>query len=233
MNYPHSGFASTASRFEELPILRASLLQRTAASRGYGSCADNFLRLDCNKTWPGALLPLRQLFGDGRVIVSADLEEFSEFAAARGTQLFRMAYLLAGDRHAAEDLTQTTLGKLYAAWSKVSRADNPVAYSRTVMVRTYVASQRKTRWERATAEVPDPGRYGEDTALRLTLFAALAELSGRDRAIVVLRYWEDHSVEDTATMLGVSSGTVRTRSQRALLKLRARLGTEISELTGR
>jgi RNA polymerase sigma-70 factor (sigma-E family) len=167
------------------------------------------------------------------VIVSADLEEFSEFAAARGTQLFRMAYLLAGDRHAAEDLTQTTLGKLYAAWSKVSRADNPVAYSRTVMVRTYVDAQRRTRLERPTSEVPDNGRYGEDTALRLTLFDALAELSGRDRAIVVLRYWEDHSVEDTAAILGVSSGTVRTRSQRALLKLRARLGTDLSELSGR
>jgi DNA-directed RNA polymerase specialized sigma24 family protein len=68
-----------------------------------------------------------------------------------------MAYLLAGDRHAAEDLTQTTLGKLYASWSKVSRADNPVAYSRTVMVRIYVASQRRTRLERPTAEVPDGG----------------------------------------------------------------------------
>lgn len=165
--------------------------------------------------------------------MSADLEGFSDFAAARGAQLFRMAYLLAGDRHGAEDLTQTTLGKLYAAWSKVSRADNPVAYSRTVMVRTYVASQRKIRLERPTSEVPDNGRYGEDTALRVTLFAALAELSGRDRAIVVLRYWEDHSVEDTATILGVGAGMVRTRSQRALLRLRAQLGTDLSELSGR
>jgi RNA polymerase sigma-70 factor (sigma-E family) len=143
-----------------------------------------------------------------------------------------MAYLLAGDRHAAEDLTQTTLGKLYAAWAKVSRADNPVAYSRTVMVRSYVASKRKIHLELPTSVVPDGGRPGEDTALRLTLFAALAELSGRDRAIVVLRYWEDHSVEDTAATLGVSSGTVRTRSQRALAKLRARLGSDISELSG-
>jgi RNA polymerase sigma-70 factor (sigma-E family) len=165
--------------------------------------------------------------------VTADLQEFTEFAAARGTQLFRMAYLLAGDRHAAEDLTQTTLGKLYAAWKHVRRAENPVAYSRTVMVRTYVASQRKVRLERSTAEVPDEGgRLGEDTALRLTLFAALAELSGRDRAIVVLRYWEDHSVEDTATVLGVSSGVVRTRSQRALARLRAQLGSDITELSG-
>jgi RNA polymerase sigma factor (sigma-70 family) len=101
------------------------------------------------------------------------------------------------------------------------------------MIRTYVASQRKTRLERPTPEVPDNGRYGEDTALRLTLFAALAELSGRDRAIVVLRYWEDHSVQDTAAILSISSGAVRTRSQRALSKLRQRLGNEISELSGR
>lgn len=179
-----------------------------------------------------AALTLRQAVADERVIVSADLDEFTEFAAARGTQLFRMAYLLAGDRHTAEDLTQTTLGKLYASWSRVRRADNPVAYSRTVMVRTYVDSRRKVRLEHATDVVPDRGTSDTDTALRLTLFDALAELSGRDRAIVVLRYWEDHSVEDTATMLAISSGAVRTRSQRALARLRKRLGTEISELSG-
>jgi len=164
--------------------------------------------------------------------VSVDLEDFTEFAAVRGAQLFRMAYLLAGDRHAAEDLTQSTLGKLYAAWNRVRRADNPVAYSRTVMVRTYVAGRKKTSREHPTDVVPESGDRDRDTALRLTLFAALAELSSRDRAIVVLRYWEDHSVEGTAQILGVSAGTVRTRSHRALAKLRVRLGSDISELSG-
>jgi RNA polymerase sigma-70 factor (sigma-E family) len=169
------------------------------------------------------------------VIVTADLDEFSGFVAARGAQLFRMAYLLAGDRHAAEDLTQTTLGRLYAAWASVRRADNPVAYSRTVMVRLYVKARHKTRLERSAPEVPDDGHTNEpteDTALRVTLFAALAELSSRDRAIVVLRYWEDHSVEMTADILGVSSTTVRTRSRRALAKLRSWLDCDLSELVG-
>ena len=167
-----------------------------------------------------------------RVIVSADLDEFTEFAAARGAQLFRMAYLLAGNRHTAEDLVQTTLGRLYASWTRVRSADNPVAYSRTVMVRSYIDSQRRTRLERPTSHVPDEGCHGEDTALRLTLFGALSELSSLDRAIVVLRYWEDHSVADTAATLGVSSGRVRTRSQRALATLRARLGSDVHQLSG-
>lgn len=164
--------------------------------------------------------------------MSVDLEEFTEFAAARGAQLFRMAYLLAGDRHAAEDLTQTTLGKLYAAWSRVRRADNPVAYSRTVMVRTYMATQRKTRLEHPMSAVPEVPGHDGDTSLRLTLFAALNQLSSRDRAIVVLRYWEDHSVDDTAAALGLSPGTVRTRSMRALARLRDRLGNKLSDLSG-
>jgi RNA polymerase sigma factor (sigma-70 family) len=100
------------------------------------------------------------------------------------------------------------------------------------MVRTYIDSQRRFRLEHPTDVVPDRGTRDGDTALRMTLFDALAELSGRDRAIVVLRYWEDHSVEDTAAILSVSSGVVRTRSQRALIKLRKRLGSEISELSG-
>jgi RNA polymerase sigma-70 factor (sigma-E family) len=163
--------------------------------------------------------------------LSVDLEEFTEFAAARGAQLFKMAYLLAGDRHAAEDLTQTTLGKLYAAWSRVRRADNPVAYSRTVMVRTYVAGRKKTRLEQPTSYLPELVNTDGDTSLRVTLFAALSELAARDRAIVVLRYWEDHSVEDTAAILGISPGTVRTRSMRALTRVRKELGSDLSDLT--
>ncbi|MFC0627203.1 SigE family RNA polymerase sigma factor [Kribbella deserti] len=161
--------------------------------------------------------------------MSVDLDEFSEFASARGAQLFRMAYLLAGNRHAAEDLTQTTLGKLYAAWPHVRRADNPVAYSRKVMIRTYVADRRKTSQERPTDAPPADSHYDRDSALRLTLFAALAELRPRDRAIVVLRYWEDHSVEDTAALLGISAGAVRTQSMRALARLRERLGSAASQ----
>ncbi|GAA0612641.1 SigE family RNA polymerase sigma factor [Kribbella sandramycini] len=157
---------------------------------------------------------------------------YVEFVASRGTQLFRMAYLLTGERYAAEDLAQITLGKLYSAWAKASRADNLVAYSRTVMIRSYLATRRKTRLEDVGEPHREPVAPGTDTTLRLTLFAALAELSREDRAVVVLRYWHDLSVEDTAALVRVSPGAVRTRSMRALSRLREHLGSDLSELTG-
>ncbi|MEV8378863.1 SigE family RNA polymerase sigma factor [Kribbella sp. NPDC056861] len=164
--------------------------------------------------------------------MSANFEEFSDFTAARGTQMFRTAYLLAGDRHSAEDLLQSTLSKLFSVWGRFSKVENPDAYARTVMVRTYIADQRKTRREQPTLKLPDSVRSGEDTALRLTLLAALSSLPGRDRAIVVLRYWEDRSIQETAEILGLSARVVRTRCHRALAKLRDGLGLDINELSG-
>ncbi len=161
-----------------------------------------------------------------------DPEGYVEFVASRGTQLFRMAYLLTGERYAAEDLVQITLGRLYSAWAKASRADNLVAYSRTVMVRCYLAGRRKTRLEQVGEPHHEPAVEDSDTSLRLTLFAALAELSRQDRAVVVLRYWHDLSVEDTAALVGVSAGAIRTRSMRALSRLREHLGSDLNELTG-
>lgn len=157
---------------------------------------------------------------------------YVEFVASRGTQLFRMAYLLTGERYAAEDLVQITLGKLYGAWSKARRADNLVAYSRTVMIRSYLAARRKTRFEHLGEPHREPAAPDADTSLRLTLFAALAELSREDRAVVVLRYWHDLSVEDTAALVRVSPGAVRSRSMRALSRLREHLGSDLNELIG-
>lgn len=158
------------------------------------------------------------------------MDDFAEFVSARGTHFFHTAYLLAGDRHLAEDLVQTTLGKLYASWSRI---DNPVAYGRTVLVRTFVAHRRRTGREYPTDPMPDVRASDGDPALRIALFDALAQLSQRDRAIVVLRYWEDRSVEETAATLGVRSGVVRTQSMRALARLRALLGSDANELIER
>lgn len=162
--------------------------------------------------------------------MKVDPDEFGEFVAARGTQMFHTAYLLTGDRHMAEDLVQTTLGKLYVSWSRVQRADNPVAYSRTALARTFLDQRRKLRGETTTDRVPEVHSSDGDTVLRLALFEALRLLSERDRAIVVLRYWEDRSVDETAWTLGLRPGVVRTRCQRALLRLRSHLGTDASEL---
>ena len=153
--------------------------------------------------------------------------EFEEFARARARQLYRSAWLLCGDRHQAEDLVQETLAKVYVAWRKRlgSRIENPAAYAQTVLVRTHISAQRKrSSTERPAAWVPDRAAPEEGQDLRLTLAEALARLEPLDRAMLVLRYLDDVSVEDTADCLGVSSGAMRNRSLRALQRVRPLLG---------
>ncbi|MFF9852887.1 SigE family RNA polymerase sigma factor [Streptomyces litmocidini] len=154
-------------------------------------------------------------------------DEFHEFASARTGHLFRSACLLtSGDTHLAEDLTQETLGRMYALWGRMARIGNPAAYAQTVLVRTFLSHRRRrSATERPLGELPDRApEQGEDPALRIALLDALAALAPKDRAVVVLRYWEDRSIEETAAALHVSSAAVRTRSVRALAKLRERLG---------
>ncbi|MEU0937850.1 MULTISPECIES: SigE family RNA polymerase sigma factor [unclassified Embleya] len=157
----------------------------------------------------------------------AEPADFLEFANACSGRLFRTAWLLCGDWHLAEDLVQTTLGKLYRAWKRVSRADSPEAYARTVLTRTYLSHRRRlSSTEQPYADLPEGSGPEEDQALRLTLLKSLSELPPKDRAVLVLRYWEDLSVEQTARQMGVSEGAVRSRSMRALEKLRSVLGSE-------
>ncbi|MFE6872048.1 SigE family RNA polymerase sigma factor [Kitasatospora sp. NPDC057692] len=171
----------------------------------------------------------------GKTRRAGENTEFEAFAHARGQHLFRTALLLCGDWHLAEDLTQTTLAKLYAAWPKVRRADSQDAYARGVLVRTYLSHRRLRRsGERpAFGDLPEPpgstAPAAGDPALRVTLLAALAELPRRDRAVLVLRYWEDRSVEETAAELGVSPGAVRSQALRALGRLRGVLGPQAAE----
>ncbi|MFK0291246.1 SigE family RNA polymerase sigma factor [Streptomyces sp. NPDC090442] len=157
-------------------------------------------------------------------------EECAEFAVARAGHLYRSACLLtAGDTHLAEDLVQETLGRLYARWGRVSRTENPAAYAQTVLTRTFLAHQRRrSSTERATDVLPDrPDATGDDPALRLTLLDALGQLPAKDRAVVVLRYWEDRSIAETADALNASSAAVRTRCVRALGRLRELLGEDL------
>ncbi|WP_418958342.1 SigE family RNA polymerase sigma factor [Streptomyces tritici] len=163
-------------------------------------------------------------------------DEFMEFASARSGHLFRSACLLtSGDVHLAEDLVQETLGRMYALWGRVSRIGNPAGYAHTVLVRTFLSHRRRrSATERPLGELPDRGTdHGDDPALRVALLDALAALAPKDRAVVVLRYWEDRSIEETADALHVSSAAVRTRSVRALAKLRERLGGSIAEYASR
>ncbi|OQR61813.1 SigE family RNA polymerase sigma factor [Streptomyces maremycinicus] len=161
---------------------------------------------------------------------AARADEYAEFAAARTGHLYRSACLLtAGDTHLAEDLVQETLGKLYVRWGRVSRLDNPAGYAQTVLTRVFLAHQRRrSSGERAVEMFPDVADGGgPDTPLRLTLMQALGRLPARDRAVVVLRYWEDRSIEETAGAMNASSAAVRTRCSRALGRLRDLLGEDI------
>ncbi|WP_371665523.1 SigE family RNA polymerase sigma factor [Streptomyces sp. NBC_01241] len=158
---------------------------------------------------------------------------FREFAAVRMGHLFRSACLLtSGDTYLAEDLVQETLGRMYVVWGRSSKLGNPAAYAQTVLVRVFLAHQRRrSAGERPSDEIPEVSETAAqgDASLRLMLLDALRKLPAKDRAVVVLRYWEDRSVTETADVLNVSSAAVRTRSTRALARLRVQLGGSIGE----
>ncbi|BFV59555.1 SigE family RNA polymerase sigma factor [Kitasatospora sp. CMC57] len=163
---------------------------------------------------------------------SAQEDEYLEFVATRAKALYRSAYVLAaGDAHLAEDLVQETLSRVYVHWNRVARADSPAAYAQTVLVRTFLTlRRRRSTGERPTGTLPDGAATGPDTALRLTLLDALGQLPPRDRAVLLLRYWEDRSIEETARMLKLSNGAVRSQGTRALGRVRALLGDSLSDL---
>ncbi|MGW7240477.1 SigE family RNA polymerase sigma factor [Streptomyces sp. NPDC054804] len=158
-------------------------------------------------------------------------EDFAEFAAARAGHMYRSACLLtAGDTHLAEDLVQEALGRIYLRWGRVSRVGNPAGYAQTVLTRTFLAHRRRfSSTERARDSFPELADTGADPSLRLTLLDALARLPAKDRAVVVLRYWEDRSIHETADALNVSSAAVRTRCVRALARMRELLGEDLAE----
>ncbi|MEU4393576.1 SigE family RNA polymerase sigma factor [Kribbella sp. NPDC023855] len=158
-------------------------------------------------------------------------EDFEEFARARTGQLYRTAWLLTGDRHHAEDLVQETLAKMFRAWRGVQRIDNPSAYAQTVLARTFISQRRRRSWsEQPVSSMPERAERPGDPALRISLQNALAELSPLDRAVLVLRFFEDRSVEQVALDLGKNAGAIRTRTSRALDRLRAVLGADADHL---
>jgi RNA polymerase sigma-70 factor (sigma-E family) len=160
-------------------------------------------------------------------------DEFLAFAHASAGRLQQAAYLMCRDWHLSQDLTQATLAKVYVAWARIGRGGGDrYAYARTVLMRQFLDHRRlRSSGEVATGAVElPPARFAPDPTTRLTLLQALASLPVRDRAILVLRYWEDQSVAATAEALGVSADLVRTRSVRALAVLRDRLGTDLEVL---
>lgn len=152
-------------------------------------------------------------------------EEFAEFAEAASLQLRRTAYLLCGDWHAAEDLAQTALAKMFVSWRKIKHRDAVHAYARRTLVNVYLSDKRlKRSSEILTDRFPERPVETHPPETRMVVRDALATLPPQARAVVVLRYWEDLSVEQAAAMLGCSPGNVKSHTARALVKLRAVLG---------
>lgn len=153
--------------------------------------------------------------------------EFTGFVHETAGRLHRTAVLLTADHHLAEDLVQTTYTRLYANWRRVRRADNPVGYALATLTNVHLSHRRLRRSGEipvdSTAE-PSPHHESPDTAL--DVLAALRELGPTDRTILVLRYWEDRSVAQTARDLGLSETAVRARTKRAADRLRVRLADQ-------
>ncbi|MFE4971071.1 SigE family RNA polymerase sigma factor [Kitasatospora sp. NPDC056651] len=149
-------------------------------------------------------------------------EEFRAFAGSAWSRLLRTAYLLAGDRHGAEDLVQQALERAYVHWNKVRAADDPNAYVRRILINEHARRFRRRLTEHPVEAFPDrPAPGGSDPDDRAVLLAALAALPPRQREAVVLRYWEDLSESQTAAAMGCSVGTVKSQAAKGLAKLRA------------
>jgi RNA polymerase sigma-70 factor (sigma-E family) len=141
--------------------------------------------------------------------------------------LFRTALLLSGHPAEAEDLAQATLVKVFAAWSKVRRADSPDAYVRRMLVNELASDRRRGARRAAVVTPPVADTLPlDDPSQRLDLWRQVLALPPRQRAVLVLRFYEDLTEADTAHVLGVSIGTVKSQAHDDLRTLRTRLGQQ-------
>ncbi|MCG5471181.1 SigE family RNA polymerase sigma factor [Micromonospora sp. LAH09] len=164
------------------------------------------------------------------------LSEFDSFVRNRTPALLRSAYLLTGDQHLAEDLVQSALARTHRSWNRLHHSGNAEAYTRKTMYHLQVSWWRRRRVpESMPGDLPEPrgGDSGPDhaqqTSLRLTLRSALTRLSPKQRAVLVLRFFEDRTETETADLLGVTVGTVKSQTAKSLAKLRV-VAPELAEL---
>ncbi|NIL58468.1 SigE family RNA polymerase sigma factor [Salinispora arenicola] len=164
------------------------------------------------------------------------LTEFDSFVRTRTPALLRSAYLLTGDQHLAEDLVQSALARTHRSWNRLHHSGNAEAYTRKTMYHLQVSWWRRRRVaESMPGDLPEPGGgdsvsdHAQQSTLRITLRAALAKLSTKQRAVLVLRFFEDRTEVETAYLLGVTVGTVKSQTAKALAKLRT-VAPELAEL---
>lgn len=155
-------------------------------------------------------------------------EDFTEFVHAAWPGLYRTAYLMLGEHQLAEDLVQTALAKTYASWRRVKDPGAAPAYARVVLANTATSWFRRRSWrnERPTETLPEAG-VEADPSTRPALVDALRTLAPRQRAVVVLRYYDDLSVHEVARTLGIAEGTVKSHTSDALARLRGLLGDDV------
>jgi RNA polymerase sigma-70 factor (sigma-E family) len=152
---------------------------------------------------------------------------YEEYVAARWTPLYRTAYLLTANHADAEDLVQATLVKTYLSWAKVSGASSPDAYVRRILTNAFLSGRRPLRItrERLVDQPPETASAEPSSEDRLTLWPHVVDLPPKQRAVVVLRYYEDLTEQQIAEALGCSTGTVKSTASDALKSLRARIAS--------
>lgn len=163
-------------------------------------------------------------------------DEFSEYVAGRQQALLRTAYLLTGDHHAAEDLVQAALARIYLSWNRIRDKGSIDAYVRRTMINEHTSWWRRAwrKRERTTDEIPEmaAATTDADPTERDEVWALVNTLPPRQRAAVVLRYYEDLTEAETAAALGCSVGNVKSQTSRALATLRGRLQAATTEAEG-
>lgn len=159
-----------------------------------------------------------------------DVSEFAEFVTARSPALHRAAYLMVGEVSLAQDLVQEALTKTYVAWPRLRDKANAEAYTRKAITTTAISWFRRKSWsnERSSGELPERSASGHADEVTETawLWEALQQLPVRQRAAVVLRYYEDLTEAQTADAMGCAVGTVKSQVSAGLTKLREQLGDD-------
>lgn len=163
-------------------------------------------------------------------MLSADEDaDFSAYAAQAWAGLYRRAFLLSGQHADAEDLAQQTLIRARRHWSKVVRAGSPDAYVTRILTNVYLSSRRRARVGREVLRaVPEAASESTPSPILGELWPHLLGLPPRQRAVVVLRFYEDLAERDVAEMLGISVGAVKSTTHKALAHLRVALGKELA-----
>jgi RNA polymerase sigma-70 factor (sigma-E family) len=158
--------------------------------------------------------------------------EFEAFVEANGVRLLRLAFLLTGEQHDAEDLAQDALTRIQSRWIRVSSADDPVAYARRILINHYLNGKRRRvvtvalREDPTSSQAPDPAEFvGNKDLLR----RALSRLPVRQRTVLVLRYYEDATTPEISSIMGISESSVRSALSRGLENLRGWIRMEALE----